>query len=91
MNPNCLTPVEMARHIGDSLPQAEQDRFVKIAEQAYMQGENETSVVIEALRIYLLEQGVLGSRRKTRLKNVDRRFQQFLPVANEVEVDHVRH
>ena len=91
LNPNCLTPVEMAQHVGDSLPQAEQDRFAKIAEQAYMQGENEASVVLEALRIYLLEQGVFGSRRKSRLKNIDRRFKQFLPAANKFESDHVRH
>ena len=57
LNPNCLTPVEIARHIGDNLPLYEQDRPAQIGEQAFARGEDEAVIVLEALRTYLLEQG----------------------------------
>ncbi len=89
-NPNCLSPVEIATHIGNNLSMDDQDRLAAIAREAHEHGADEATVVLEALRGYLVEQRIFGSRRTTRLKADDRRFPKLKPAGSDGTGNHLR-
>lgn len=91
LNPNCLSPAELAMHIGDNIPAEERDRLAHIAEEAYANGLDEATVVLSALRGYMTEQHVFGSRRMTRLMAEDRRFPKLAAAANIDVGNHQHH